>query len=385
MKILLAGDLYAPDSASALPTDMVTPLLGNGYDYKIVNLEGPLSQGQGLVPLSKFGPRLQLHQATLSQYFGPNNFNVALLANNHIMDQGTAGLTHTLAQLKSANIRMTGAGLDNSHATEPLILQSGSTSVAIVNIGEATVGVTHPHLTMAGYAWALDPGVYARIAQLKQRYDAILVCVHAGLENAIIPLPQWRAIYRAYIDAGADIVIGAHPHIVQGKEQYMGRWIYYSLGNFCFPKPNMSDDWYTSLMLSLTWDQAHSLAINEHWTYLSEEGIRLMNETQLAKWLPQWHNRCDLLTPTHQETYNAELNRIVTTTWPMLARQYAFFPFRRTIPGRHPFAQRAVNGIRYILGRYPLVAKQNAELLYHNVVVDTNRFLTELAVQPQLP
>ena len=79
---------------------------------------------------------------------------------------------------------------------------------------------------------------------------------HAGVENINIPIPEWRDIYKSFVDFGADVIIGTHPHVPQGWETYNDKPIFYSLGNFCFQKKNVNVQsyWYDSLCVILTLD-----------------------------------------------------------------------------------------------------------------------------------
>ena len=79
----------------------------------------------------------------------------------------------------------------------------------------------------------------------------LIVQVHAGVELLDVPIPEWRAKYRQLIDLGADVVIAHHPHVMQGIEEYKGKLICYSLGNFYFDYPSNHPQWNTGAMLTL--------------------------------------------------------------------------------------------------------------------------------------
>jgi hypothetical protein len=85
-----------------------------------------------------------------------------------------------------------------------------------------------------GYAWMGDDLVRETIVSLKQEHDIIVMNCHAGAEELTAPLPELRNLYHQFVHLGVDVIIGHHPHVVQGHERYNGAWIFYSLGNFAF-------------------------------------------------------------------------------------------------------------------------------------------------------
>lgn len=83
--------------------------------------------------------------------------------------------------------------------------------------------------------------------------------VHAGAENWDFPLPEIRELYKKYIDWGADVIIGNHPHVAQGWEIYEDKWIFYSLGNFAFYEGEKARNHEHSLCVSV---EIHDKRIN---------------------------------------------------------------------------------------------------------------------------
>lgn len=163
-------------------------------------------------------------------------FDVVSLANNHTLDQGTEGLLDTIAHLKEAGIANVGGGNDDTEAFAPVVLEANGIKVAYLSVSRVVPeGSWKADKNHAGVAEAYDSTrAVAAIAKAKQEADLVVMMVHWGVERADQPVEHQTTLARQFIDAGADLVIGSHPHVMQGFEQYKGKWIAYSLGNFIF-------------------------------------------------------------------------------------------------------------------------------------------------------
>jgi poly-gamma-glutamate capsule biosynthesis protein CapA/YwtB (metallophosphatase superfamily) len=163
-------------------------------------------------------------------------FDVACLANNHVLDYGVAGLRETLRVLDHAGIRSVGAGLTEQEAHAPLTVSAGGVRVHIVNFSEGEDLTASRDGGPGVFGWDI-PRVEATIRECRRRGGIVLAIGHGGLEYVPFPPPYVVRAFRAAIDAGADCVIGHHPHVPQGMEWRHGRPIFYSLGNFVFYQP----------------------------------------------------------------------------------------------------------------------------------------------------
>ncbi len=161
-------------------------------------------------------------------------FDVMSVANNHMYDWGPEALVDTLRRLREAGIQPVGAGADDREAHYPALVEVKGLKIAFlayVNVEPkaATAGPEKP-----GVAW-LDPArVMADIRFARPLADVVIVGLHWGIEYMTRPQPEQVELAHEMIDAGADLVVGGHPHVVQPLEEYQGRWIAYSLGNFVF-------------------------------------------------------------------------------------------------------------------------------------------------------
>src|SRR5512137_2544730 len=162
-------------------------------------------------------------------------FDVACLANNHVLDYGVAGLRETLRVLARARIRTVGAGLTDAQALAPLSLRVNGQRIHIINISEGE-DLTATDGGPGVFGWDIELAA-AQARALKKLGGAVIVIAHCGLEYVPFPPPYVVAAFRGLVEAGADCVIGHHPHVPQGLEWWQGRPIIYSLGIFVFYQP----------------------------------------------------------------------------------------------------------------------------------------------------
>ena len=172
-------------------------------------------------------------------------FDLLSLANNHTGDYGPAALRQTLRRLDRSPIRTVGAGVDATAAWRPVVIERGGVRIGFVAfnaIGE-TPRATARRFGAAEVRMAPRTGPLSRsdlrrltdtIRQLGQRTDVVIALPHWGDQYTNVPVPDQRRVGAAMIDAGADLVVGGHPHWVQGVQLHQGRLVAHSLGNFVF-------------------------------------------------------------------------------------------------------------------------------------------------------
>ncbi|REK77491.1 CapA family protein [Paenibacillus paeoniae] len=173
-------------------------------------------------------------------------FDVLSLANNHALDQGLEGMHDTMKHLQEAGIGYMGVGNNDVEAFAPYIVERKGFKVAYIGVS-GVIPFTHlkADRNTPGIAETYDTTrAVAAIASAKEEADLVIVMVHWGEDAADKPKNLHRNNAKEYIDAGADIVVGSHPHVLQGFEKYKGKWIAYSLGNFVYatnPKSPQGD------------------------------------------------------------------------------------------------------------------------------------------------
>lgn len=166
------------------------------------------------------------------------HIDIAGLANNHILDKTPEGLMQTIKILKEQKILFGGAGKNYADASEPVQIEINGLRICFLITAEKELNIAGPSSPgSALFNPSTDPYV---IQETKNNCDFLICYVHAGHEFMLTPSPRIRNSFRSFIDAGADAVIGHHPHVPQGYEQYRGGWIFYSLGNLIFDSPYVS-------------------------------------------------------------------------------------------------------------------------------------------------
>jgi gamma-polyglutamate biosynthesis protein CapA len=199
-------------------------------DFNFGNLESPISgndrvNGHDLVFNTHTGDTLGLRSY---------NFQVLNLANNHALDQRTAGLQYSRKYLQDHGITFLGVGENLVEAWEPKTISVNGIRIGF--IGASYSSVNDGGATRNDYVARIEDTERLKnaIAGLRSQVDFIVVTMHAGIEYTRKPIKSQVDFAHAAIDLGADLVIGAHPHWIQTIEHYKGRYIFYSLGNFIF-------------------------------------------------------------------------------------------------------------------------------------------------------
>lgn len=162
-------------------------------------------------------------------------FNVLSLANNHSMAGGRNSVPITAGILDREGITFAGMGEDIDKAREAKIVRIGKTRIAFI----ASVLIECSDFYAAGKN---QPGIYVGdensiidvVKNARQISDIVVVSLHWGVERKFAPTQEQRTFARKLIEAGADLILGHHPHVIQGIERYNGKIIAYSLGNFVF-------------------------------------------------------------------------------------------------------------------------------------------------------
>lgn len=162
--------------------------------------------------------------------------DIVTVANNHALDFGQDAFCDTLDTLQMADIACIGGGYNIEEASAPTIRKAEGQTFAFF-------GATRVSPSYDWYATKSQPGLFQtydpamlneKIAAANEKYDHVIVFVHWGIERNDIPEEYQRTLAQGYIDAGADLIVGCHPHVLQGFEYYNGIPIVYSLGNYLF-------------------------------------------------------------------------------------------------------------------------------------------------------
>jgi poly-gamma-glutamate capsule biosynthesis protein CapA/YwtB (metallophosphatase superfamily) len=233
--VFLAGDVMLSRNVGSkivtakdpeLPFKKVGEDIKN-YDISFANLESPFNNTgsrvtQGLV----FKAEPDWIKGLL--YAG---FDVMSTANNHAYDQGKKGIEFTLKHLSDNGIVPVGTGLD---CHDGVVITKNNLRIGFLAYSYAAFndGGNIPDPLVCD--WNDTAQIKEDVAALKLRSDFVIVSGQYGIEYQRQPEPKNVVTARAAVDAGADLVIGHHPHWVQIPEQYKGKWILYGIGNFVF-------------------------------------------------------------------------------------------------------------------------------------------------------
>jgi poly-gamma-glutamate synthesis protein (capsule biosynthesis protein) len=212
-------------------------------DLAFGNLEGPLT-ARCTKAAKKFSFQAKPRNVAALAEAG---FDILSLANNHSMDCGEVGLMETMANLESAGIRWSGAGRSRAEAESIVVMEVKGVRVAFVAFSEFLPEGSTPRSDGASISYASLESVQRAVAEARTRADVVVASFHWGAEYASRPRDPQVKLAHAAVDAGADLVLGHHPHVIQGLQLVSVKntngarraLIVYSLGNFVFDSPGM--------------------------------------------------------------------------------------------------------------------------------------------------
>lgn len=230
LAIGVLGDWYRGSEAVASED-----WLGNlscKFDHLVINVEACLSDAS-IEPRLKAGPGLKMPVRRTSEVRSRQEKVLATLANNHIYDYGEKGLSDTLSALQDEGVSFVGAGLDEREAWRPARLPCGSSEVVVINFseGEDDTEARGSEAGVAGYEIAR---VVNLVHREKMAGNGVVVIFHGGRERVNLPPPYVQRLFRSLGEAGADCVIGHHPHVPQPWEKWQNSVLFYSIGNSLF-------------------------------------------------------------------------------------------------------------------------------------------------------
>lgn len=272
--LVFAGDTTLDDAAGALiarggdPLAHVAPLFANA-DLRIANLECVVAtSGQAGDKNYTFRAHPQVLPVLRRHLDG------VTLANNHSGDYGRVAFAEMLDLLKAANLAQTGGGRNLSEAHTPWLVERAGLRVALFSYNEFMPRSFEADYDAPGIAWSEDEQVIADIQHARQQHraDVVLVLMHWGWENELIANGRQRQLARLLIDAGADAIIGGHPHVTQDIELYRGKPIVYSVGNFVM-KETDNERQRQAWVLRMTFDGKGASGLSTHPVRLDADGI----------------------------------------------------------------------------------------------------------------
>jgi len=201
-------------------------------DLVFGNLETPITEGREINDFEMIFRSNPLTEKALKL----NNFSILSLANNHTPNFGEKGLKDTFFYLEKEGIKYVGAGENEKTAYQPVYIEKKGIKFAFLAYNDFDVVPLSYKATenYAGTAFMETEKMIEAVKKAKQKSDFVIVSMHSGNEYVNKPNSSQVNFAHSAIDAGADLVIGHHPHVVQILEKYKDKYIFYSLGNFIF-------------------------------------------------------------------------------------------------------------------------------------------------------
>ena len=234
VSLVFAGDTVLDDTAGKIIEQGGDPFSDfadyfAGADIRITNLECVVStRGQANDKMYTF----QAHPRVIPVL--QKHFDAVTLANNHSGDFGPDAFAQMLSLLKEAGLAQIGGGMNLKQAHTPLVFTRNGLRIAVLSYNEFHPRSFEAGFDIPGVAWSEDQQVMEDIQTARRihRADLVIPIMHWGWENERTANPRQRQLAKLMIDAGADAVIGGHPHVTQDVSVYKGKPIVYSVGNF---------------------------------------------------------------------------------------------------------------------------------------------------------
>jgi hypothetical protein len=244
MKIYVSGDIFLDQQLNEHSTELKKSLQWikqyRKPDIFLCNFEAPITESN----TKRLKRRAILKSdSTLVPLLDIGNINVFGLANNHITDYGDKGVIDTKKIVDNMGFRSFGADKNIEEARKPFFHIHSNPKIVIIAISDTGkhIGTIPAEKDKPGANVYLFDRLLHDIKLFKSKGFYTIITIHWGIEFISYPSPLQRSQAKKMIDCGADIILGHHPHIVNGFEYYLGKPIFYSIGNFIFPQIKLQD------------------------------------------------------------------------------------------------------------------------------------------------
>lgn len=346
LRISFAGDLCLEDlhQDSYIIHPEISEIFASS-DLNVVNLESPLTRSRDKTPGRAFNFKAPPEPGKVF-----NLFQVFSLANNHILDYSLSGLQETMSFISSRNKSFFGAGGSLDQASAPLKLEAGGMPLAFLGCTRWYNADKFSGGTMPMKHNIILP----EIQRLKQDGYFVIVFPHWNYEYVDHPCPADRKFGHRLIQAGADVVVGSHPHQIQGWESYQGRYIFHSLGNFIFNQFDLSRTEFSRtfiLTLNINPDATYSFEI--HPVFTTQEGIFPLRDKANKDFMDKMAFLCRILEnpALHRKKFYENSETIINA---------AMQGFNSAADGAHPFIE--------LLKRLPRARPQDVLIKIHSLI-----------------
>ena len=274
VSLVFAGDTTLDDEAGALIERGGDPLAGFAplfaqSDIRIANLECVVAT-TGSAGSKNY--TFRAHPRVLPVL--RRHLDGVTLANNHSGDYGREAFAQMLGLLGQAGLAQAGGGMNLAQAHTPWLVERHGLRVAILSYNEFMPRSFEADHDAPGIAWSEDEQVVddIRRARSVHKADLVIPFMHWGWENERVANDRQRQLARKMIDAGADAVIGGHPHVTQDIEHYQGKPIVYSVGNFVM-KETDNEFQRQAWVLRMDFDRQGAQRLQTHAAPIGMDGI----------------------------------------------------------------------------------------------------------------
>lgn len=281
MNMMFLGDIFPSDEPFSLGFGIKSKFeekWGNNWYDNIVSI----TKGADVVIGNLESPLLDSSLAEKSDFYGNPKFadflkdcgiNVLNVANNHILEHGKRGYDETIKTLTDLKIEIIG------NNNKVLFLNQDGCKIAIAGLNGVDLDVFKND---GCFSVLSEQNIESALSEMVLNgADLKMFCLHWGNEYIHKPSMEQRNLAYKLIDAGADVIIGHHPHVIQPYERYKGGHIVYSLGNFCFDNPFQSRQFSKGMGVTITFCAAEK-AIQD----VALFGVKLKQEGLIQKLLP---------------------------------------------------------------------------------------------------
>lgn len=241
-------------------------------DHVIANVEGALTNAEDDGSKGIFFHSMNPEAVAILEKI---NADIYCLANNHTMDAGRKGIEDTLSLANTMGCKTVGAGLDVDDASTPIYLTEAG-GIGIIAVGYRPDCIAAGKQNPGVFSWDDMDRIEARIKEIKNKCRWCIIIAHGGEEFAALPSPYTRDRYLKYIDFGADIVVGHHPHVPENYEilENGQKIVFYSLGNFIFDTDYQRAHAFTDIGILL------KLVLNEDSFYFDAIAAKVLRGEQ---------------------------------------------------------------------------------------------------------
>ena len=361
MKLLFTGDIMP---GGVLPycnrfiDNYLLSMMGN-YDLKISTLECALGENNGQFDPIKMNDKTKQNIVFIRKEdllrLKIMNINVVSLANNHAMDCGVEGLDAMIKTLSELGIKYVGAGKNLEEAKRPVIIETGDKTISIIAFQLKDVQKPWCYYPSgdksSGIFYTSMKDLLLYIKELKKLYDFLILMPHWGEEHQYLPSNLFKEYARRMLEAGADCIIGSHPHIINPVVSFSGKKCYFSLGNFLFPEKCMqvprpmyypeTKEEYLSLKRFWTYPKSITEPIVAVWK--PKNRIGMMVEVDVENGLNSKYHLTCLTADNVLHRYSSKLVRIRMAFWAMLMHMPKYGFVRKVYNHRYNIVRRLVD------------------------------------------